>query len=78
MTQAERIIEYMKKNGTISSKEAFNELGITKLSTRISEMRANGKKIYGVTEYSKNRFGEKTHYTRYALTKKALKERSAQ
>ena len=78
MTQAERIIDYMKKNGTITSKEAFNELGITKLSTRISEMRQVGKRIYGVTEHGKNRYGEKTHYTVYALTKKALKERSEQ
>lgn len=75
MTQADRIIDFMKKNGTITQKEAYEHLGITKLTTRISEMRQRGMTIYAAWEKSKNRFGEKTEYKRYALTKKALKER---
>ena len=29
MTQCEKIVEYIKENGSISTMEAFNELGIT-------------------------------------------------
>ena len=42
MNQKERIINYMKNNGSITPMEAFSELGITKLSTRISEMTREG------------------------------------
>ena len=75
MTQHERIIDYMKQHGSITQADANAELGITKLATRISEMIRDGKRIYKVRESGKNRFGEKTSYTRYFLTKKALKER---
>ena len=47
MTQAERIIEFMEEHGSITSMEAFRKLGITKLTTRISEMRASGMEIDG-------------------------------
>lgn len=67
MSQRERIMDFMKKNGSITPMDAFAELGITKLATRISEMRADGIEINGVMEKSKNRFGEPTHYTRYSL-----------
>ena len=67
MTQAERIINFMEEHGSITSMEAFRKLGITKLTTRISEMRASGMEIDGEVIKSKNRFGEKTHYMRYTL-----------
>ena len=69
MTQAERIIEFMEQNGSITSMDAFNDLGITKLSTRISEMRASGMAIDGVMEKKKNRFGEPVRFMRYSIVK---------
>lgn len=69
MTQAERIIEFMEQNGSITSMDAFNYLGITKLTTRISEMRASGMDIDGVMEKRKNRFGESVRFMRYTLVK---------
>lgn len=42
MSQHERILDYINTFGSISPMEAFNDLGITKLSTRIGEMRADG------------------------------------
>ena len=47
--------------------EAFVDLGITKLSTRISELIRDGVDINKETERSANRYGEVTHYTRYSL-----------
>ena len=67
MTQAERIIQYINEFGSISPLEAFRDLGITKLATRISEMSAEGIVFIKKYEESKNRFGEKVHYMRYSL-----------
>ena len=69
MTQHERIKDYMIRFGSISPMEAFADLGITKLATRISEMIRDGEDIVKHAETGKNRFGEKTHYTRYTLGK---------
>ncbi len=75
MTQHDRIVDFMQKHGTITQADASAELGITKLATRISEMKRNGMVIYSAWERGKNRFGENTEYKFYALTKKALNAR---
>lgn len=67
MTQSERIINYIRDFGSISPLEAFQDLGITKLSTRISEMRQDGLEFDKIRESSKNRYGEKVTYMRYSL-----------
>lgn len=66
MTQHERILMYMDRFGSITPMDAFNDLGITKLATRISEMRADGLEIYKTREKSVNRFGENVNYMRYS------------
>lgn len=40
--QKEKIIEHIKKNGSITSYEAYMDLGITQLATRISELKEQG------------------------------------
>lgn len=67
MTQCEKIKNYMNHFGSITTMEAFVDLGITRLSARIMEIERQGIKIDRKTEYSKNRFGDKVHYTRYAI-----------
>ena len=66
MTQAELILDYIADFGSITPMEAF-PLGITKLATRISEMRAKGMefKIEQVT--GKNRYGKSVRYARYSF-----------
>ena len=44
-------------------------LGITKLATRISEMRAEGMEFEQKWESHINMFGEKSYYMRYSLPK---------
>ena len=68
-TQQDRILDYIKEFGSITSLDAYRDLGITKLTTRISEMRRDGIKINGKSETTKNRFGEKCHFYRYTLAK---------
>ena len=67
MTQHDRIREYISDWGSITPMEAFRDLGITKLSTRIGEMIAAGEKIKKETEYSVNRYGDKVHYCKYSF-----------
>ena len=67
MTQCERIIDYIKQFGSISPLEAFRDLGVTKLATRISEMRKEGQAFNQEYEKAKNRFGETVYYMRYSL-----------
>ena len=67
MTQSERIIAYIKEYGSITPYEAFADLGITKLATRISEMTAQGMEFDRKMETSKNRYGQNVHYMRYSL-----------
>ena len=67
MTQSERIIDYINRFGSISPMEAFADLGITKLATRVSEMSSEGIVFVKKYEESTNRFGEKVHYMRYSL-----------
>lgn len=66
MTQAERIIEYINEFGSITPMEAFQDLGITKLATRISEMRKAGIEFNKDYVKSKNRYGEPVMYMRYS------------
>ena len=65
MNQQEKILQYIADFGSISPMEAFADLGITKLATRISEMRRDGIDFSQKMEFSKNRYGEQVHYMRY-------------
>lgn len=66
-TQCDRIKKYLNDFGSISPKEAYNDLGIMRLASRISEMRRRGIAIGSRMESSKNIYGEVTHYKRDIL-----------
>lgn len=70
-TQHEDILRYIKENGSISPAEAFSYLGITKLSTRISEMTRTGYSFAKQMVDDRNRYGRKIRYMRYWLVKEA-------
>ena len=74
MTPCERIIAYIKEFGSISPMEAFRDLGITKLATRISEMKDDGIEFEQKYEKAQNRFGEPVYFMRYSLKKGFQKE----
>lgn len=69
MTQKEQILQYIKDFGSITPMEAYSDLLITKLATRVSEMRKDGTTFKIETVYGKNRYGKSTHYARYSLRK---------
>ena len=64
-TQQMHILWYIDSFGSITPFEAFNELGVTKLATRISEMRMLGIQFDQDYEGRVNRFGKKVRYMRY-------------
>ena len=68
--QKKRVYDYIRTYGSITPLDAFRDLGITKLATVISQMKADdGIKFYQYFEPSYNRFGEKVYYMRYWLDK---------
>ena len=64
-TQQTHILWYIYTFGSITPMEAFNELGVTKLATRISEMKMLGIQFEQAYEGRTNRFGKKVRYMRY-------------
>lgn len=69
-TQKVRIIKYIKEFGSINPMQAFMDLGITKLSTRIGELeRENGYSFKREKGKGKNRYGEICYFTIYKLEK---------
>lgn len=67
MTQKQRVLDYIREFGSISSMEAFEDLGITRLSAVIFDLKESGHEFDTKTEHGKNRFGEKTSFARYSL-----------
>lgn len=63
MTQNNKILEYMRANGGITSFEAFAKLRITRLSGRIHELRQMGHKIGMAWEETE----DKTRFGRYFI-----------
>ena len=69
MSQCEKIVFYIQMFGSISSMEAFRDLGITRLSARIYELRNEGYQFDEKFETAKNRFGESVTFKRYRFQK---------
>ena len=64
-TQNERVLDYMNEHGGITPLEAFNELGIMRLSARIYDLRRMGHRIDSCDLTVVNRYGEKVRVTLY-------------
>ena len=68
MTLTQRVLEYMEEYGSISSLEAFRDLGATRLSAIIFNLR----KTYNIRSQQEeciNRWGDKVRFVRYFLEK---------
>lgn len=67
MTQNERILNYIKELGSITTLEAMQDLGVMRLASRVSELRMWGYNIVDEWETKPNRYGEKVSYKRYRM-----------
>ena len=66
-TTQRRVFDYMTDFGAITSLEACNELGETRLSARIFELKAKGIPIGDEVISVTNRYGETRHVKRYFI-----------
>ena len=71
-TQRQLILKYIQDFGSITPMDAFFDLGITKLATRISEMRRDGMQFKIDTVKSKNRYGKTVHFAKYSFQKETM------
>ena len=69
MNQYDRIVDYIRKNGSISEYDA-HIVGIMKLSARLSEMKQKGYPLRGEWVTGKNEYG-KYRYKKYTLEESA-------
>jgi hypothetical protein len=67
----------MEDFGSITSKEAFDDLGVAHLPRRILDLKEKGHKIKDEYESGKNRYNEPCSYKRYSLVKEEEEGRSA-
>lgn len=66
-TQAERVLGYIEKFGSITQYEALQDLGVMRLASRISDLKKQGYPIKSEVVTVKNRFGENCFIKRYSL-----------
>ena len=63
----QRVFDYMMQFGSITSLEAFVDLGETRLSGRIFELKKKGVNVSTQFIEVKNRFGEKRRVKEYRV-----------
>ena len=64
---AQRVLQYMMDFGSITGQQAINDLGMTELRSRISELSRAGFPIRKEWQNAKNKFGETVSFVRYSL-----------
>ena len=67
MTQVEMILKHLQDFGSITTYEAFTEYGITRLPSRIFDLRSLNYQITDEWIYRKNRYGKKIKFKKYVL-----------
>lgn len=67
-TQEDKVLLYMQKHGSITSLDAFENFGTTRLSAKIYNLRKTIKiKAERITV--KNRFGDNCNVAKYSIEK---------
>lgn len=67
MTQHQQILNYLNRYGSITPMEAFANLGITKLATRVSELKKAGYSFVQEMVYITDNSLCRKCYMRYSL-----------
>ena len=66
-TQCERILRHLKDNGSITTWESFTEYGITRLASRIWDLKQQGYKFEKNFKTKKNRYDENVSFVKYKI-----------
>lgn len=67
MNQCEMIIKYLKDFGSITTYESFIELGITRLASRIVDLKNQGYEFSEEWITKNNRYGKAVSFKKYSL-----------
>lgn len=67
MTQAKRVLDYLESGNTITTLNAFNELGITRLAARIYELKEEGHDVKSKRIKVTNRYDEQCSVSEYYM-----------
>ena len=67
ITQKDRIINYIRQFGSITSWEAYQDLGVMQLGARIDQLKKDGYEFTTEWINKKNRYGEDVSFKKYYL-----------
>tara|TARA_R100000353_G_scaffold108792_1_gene78164 strand:- start:356 stop:571 length:216 start_codon:yes stop_codon:yes gene_type:complete len=67
LNQKQKVLRHLKRYGSITPLEAFNDYAIMRLTSRICELKDQGYNIKSEFVSSKNRFQENVSYSKYTL-----------
>lgn len=70
-TQRDRVLQYIKDFGSITSYQAYTDLGITQLGARIFELKRLGHSFAKERINTENRYGDRTHFDKYSLVEES-------
>ena len=74
MTKTKQVLNHLQEHGTITSWQAIQQYGATRLASIICELRKKGYEIKTITEMTKDRNNNTCQYAKYVLNR----ERGAQ
>lgn len=74
MTQKEKVLRHLRDYGNITSWQAFEEYGITRLSAVIYTLRKSGFNITSFLDTRINRYGECINFARYSFNYESAKK----
>lgn len=66
-TQCDKVLEYMRRYGSITQLEALRDIGCMRLASRTSDLRQQGHAIGRRMKTSKNRNGDDVYFAEYYL-----------
>ena len=67
LTQCVAVIDFIKRNGSITAFEAQRDLGIMRLASRINDLKRKGVPIVRTTVVVQNRFGRDCRIAKYTI-----------
>lgn len=67
MTKTDAVLQWLKTHASISSMEAIENFGATRLSAIIFQLRRKGYKIETVWDVTTDRFGNRCRFGRYYM-----------
>ena len=66
-TQCDKVLEYMRRFGSITQLQALQDIGCMRLASRITDLRQQGYAIGRRIKTSKNRYGDSVSFAEYYL-----------